>query len=65
MSTTRYCVVKVREPRPYAVLDARQGRFVLDEDGALLLSATARDAAILASQIFNGEVPAVRLGVAR
>ena len=64
MSTTRYHVVKVREPRPYAVLDARHNRFVLDEDGALLLSATAEAAAVLASRIFNGESRS-RIEVAR
>lgn len=55
MSSTRYCVVKVRGPKPYAVLDSRHSRFVLDQDGALLLSATAQDAAQVAARVFNGE----------
>jgi hypothetical protein len=57
MSSARYCVVKVRGPKPYAVLDSRHSRFVLDQDGGLLLSATAQDAALVATRVFNGENP--------
>jgi len=58
---SRYCIVKVRESKPYAVLDVRHHRFVLGEDGELLLSATPEDADALADRIFNGEI----VGVAR
>jgi len=56
-ASTRFSVVKVREPKAYAVLDSRSSRFVLDQDGGLLLSATAHDAALVASRVFNGESP--------
>lgn len=65
MSSTRFRIVEVRGPKPYAVLDARHSRFVVDQDGELLLSATAQDAALLASQIFNGKSVAARIGVDR
>lgn len=64
MSTSRFCVVRIRGPRPYAVMDARRNQFVVDEDGGLLLSATAEDAAALAERVFNGRNLAA-LGVAR
>ena len=57
MSSTRFCVVKVRGPKPYAVLDSRHSRFVEDQDGALLLSATAQDADLVATRVFNGLSP--------
>ena len=65
MSSNRFRVVEVRGSKPYAVLDSRHSRFVLDEDGELLLSETAQAAAALASRIFNGESIAARVGVDR
>lgn len=65
MSFTRYCVVTVRGPRPYAVLDSKHSRFVLDQDGGLLLSATPQDAAQLATRLFNGESPVAGIEVSR
>jgi len=52
---SRLCVVTVRGPKPFALLDVRHSRFVLDQDGELLLSATKQAADALAARIFNGE----------
>ena len=57
---SRLCVVTVRGPKPFALLDVRHSRFVVGEDGELLLSATAEAAAQLAARIFNGESAGAR-----
>lgn len=52
---SRYQVVTIRGAvRPYAVIDTRRHTFVLDEDGALLLSETAAAAAVIAADLFHG-----------
>lgn len=59
---SRYSVLTVRGPKPYAVIDTRRNKFVEDEDGALIQFETAQAAADLAVRVFNGDRIA---GVAR